>query len=102
MLENNPHVLAWAKNDHLGFEIGYFFEGIYRNYRPDFLIRLDNGMTLILETKGQETQRDKKKREALAEWVKAVNALGDYGIWCNAVSYNVADVDGIIAHFIHA
>lgn len=47
VLENNPHVLAWAKNDHLGFEIGYIFEGVYRNYRPDFLIRLDNGKTQI-------------------------------------------------------
>lgn len=96
VLENNPHVLAWAKNDHLGFEIGYFYEGVYKNYRPDFLIRLDNDVTLVLETKGQEKPLDKKKREALSEWVKAVNQLGDYGKWCNAVSYNVADVDGII------
>lgn len=62
----------------------------------DFLIRLDNGKTLVLETKGQETRKDKEKRKALAEWVEAVNTMGEFGQWCNDVSYSVADVDGII------
>ena len=96
LLEKNSDVIAWAKNDHLGFEIIYIFDGVVRKYTPDFLIKLLNGKTLVLETKGQETRRDKEKRKALAEWVEAVNALGDFGIWCNDVSYNVADVDGII------
>lgn len=100
MIEKNPHVIAWAKNDHLGFEILYVFDGVVRKYLPDFLIRLDNGKTLILETKGQETRRDKEKRKALSEWVSAVNSLGEYGEWCNDVSYNIADVDGIIARYI--
>ena len=99
-LEKNPHVTAWAKNDHLGFEILYIYDGVVRKYTPDFLIRLDNGKTLVLETKGQETTRDREKRKALAEWVQAVNDLGDYGQWCNDVSYNVADVDGIIKKYV--
>lgn len=99
-LENNPHVLSWVKNDHLGFEIVYVFDGVVRKYTPDFLVKLDNGKTLVLETKGQETRRDKEKRKALAEWVQAVNNWEDFGVWCNDVSYNVADVDGIIAKFI--
>lgn len=100
VIEKNPHVIAWAKNDHLGFEILYVFDGVVRKYLPDFLIRLDNGKTLILETKGQETRRDKEKRKALSEWVSAVNSMGEYGEWCNDVSYNIADVDGIIAKYI--
>lgn len=100
VIEKNPHVKAWAKNDHLGFEILYIFDGVVRKYVPDFLIRLDNGKTLILETKGQETRKDKEKRKALSEWISAVNNLGEYGEWCNDVSYNVADVDGIIAKYI--
>ncbi len=99
VIEKNPHVKAWAKNDHLGFEILYIFDGVVRKYVPDFLIRLDNGKTLILETKGQETRKDKEKRKALSEWISAVNNLGEYGEWCNDVSYNVADVDGIIAKY---
>lgn len=100
VIEKNPHVTAWAKNDHLGFEILYIFDGVVRKYLPDFLIRLDNGKTLILETKGQETRRDKEKRKALFEWVAAVNSLGEYGEWCNDISYNIADVEGIIAKYI--
>lgn len=100
VIEKNPHVTAWAKNDHLGFEILYIFDGVVRKYLPDFLIRLDNRKTLILETKGQETRRDKEKRKALSEWVAAVNSLGEYGEWCNDVSYNIADVEGIIAKYI--
>lgn len=99
VLEKNPHVTAWAKNDHLGFEILYVFDGVVRKYTPDFLVKLDNGKTLVLETKGQETRRDKEKRKALAEWVAAVNQCGEFGEWCNDVSYNVADVDGIIEKY---
>ena len=36
VLEKNPHVLAWAKNDHLGFEIVYSFNGVIHRYTPDF------------------------------------------------------------------
>jgi len=99
-LENNSNVTAWVKNDHLGFEILYIFDGVVRKYTPDFLIKLTNGKTLILETKGQETHRDKEKRRALSEWVKAVNSCNDFGEWCNDVSYNIADVDGIINKYL--
>jgi type III restriction enzyme len=94
--EKNQDIVAWIKNDHLGFEIIYVYDGVVRKYTPDFLIRLANGKTLILEVKGQETRRDKEKRKALAEWIDAVNGLGEYGVWCSDVSYNTADVDGII------
>ncbi|MBR0093328.1 MAG: DEAD/DEAH box helicase family protein [Lachnospiraceae bacterium] len=100
VLEKNPHVVAWAKNDHLGFEILYTFDGVIRKYTPDFLIKLDNGKTLVLETKGQETRKDKEKRKALAEWIDTVNETGEFGVWCNDVSFNPADVDGIISRFI--
>lgn len=95
-LEHNSHVKAWVKNDHLGFEIIYVFEGVVRKYYPDFLIKLSNGKTLVLEVKGQEKERDREKRRALAEWIEAVNNCGDFGEWCNDVSYNVGDIDGII------
>src|SRR5207244_333178 len=48
-LEQSPKVEAWVKNDHLAFEILYLFNGVVRKYRPDFLIRLANGVTLVLE-----------------------------------------------------
>jgi len=36
-------------NDHLGFEIVYVLEGAVRKDRPDFLVRLADGTTLVLE-----------------------------------------------------
>ncbi|MDL5503628.1 MAG: hypothetical protein QSU88_10465, partial [Candidatus Methanoperedens sp.] len=95
-LDRNPNIDAWVKNDHLGFEILYIFKGEVRKYRPDFLIRLKNRKLLILETKGQDSQQDKTKREFLDEWVKAVNQQGGFGEWTWAVSKDPADVSGII------
>ena len=102
-LEKNPHVTAFAKNDHLGFGILYNFNGVTRTYNPDFLVKLDNGKTLILETKGQDSGHAfghglqvQEKRKALNEWIATVNSLKEYGVWCSAISFNVADVDGII------
>ena len=100
IIEKNPKVASWVKNDHLGFEIEYVYEGVIRKYVPDFLIKLKNGKMLILETKGRETRKDIEKRKALAEWVKAVNELGEFGIWCNDISFDVADVDGIINKYM--
>lgn len=100
ILEKNPHVKAWVKNDHLGFEIFYVYDGVVRKYTPDFLVKLDNGKMLVLETKGQESRRDIEKRKYLSEWIRAVNDLGEFGEWYNDVSYNIADVDGIINKYL--
>jgi type III restriction enzyme len=99
LLEKNEHVKAWVKNDHIGFEVSYIWQGIQKRYRPDFLIRLDNGVTLILETKGVKSEQSEAKRKALTEWIDAVNSLGDYGIWASDISYNTADVDGMIEKY---
>lgn len=80
-LENNNAVSAWVKNDHIGFEIAYLYQGAVRKYRPDFLVRLTNGDMLILETKGEEDEQDRVKHRYLDEWVQAVNAHGSFGRW---------------------
>ncbi|MCL5266858.1 MAG: DEAD/DEAH box helicase family protein [Bacteroidetes bacterium] len=95
-LDRNPNVAAWVKNDHLGFEISYVFEGVVHKYRPDFIIKLADGSFLVLETKGQDTQKDKTKREFLNEWVIAVNAHGGFGRWGWAVSVHPKDVEAIV------
>ena len=96
-LEKSRLVDAWVKNDHLGFEIWYVHRGGRRRYRPDFLIRLTNGVTLILETKGLEDDEAKAKHEYLAEWVEAVNGAGGFGRWAWAVSRTPDDVEDILA-----
>lgn len=85
-LDESDAVAAWAKNDHLGFEIFYVYRGVVRKYRPDFLVRLTNGEMLVLETKGQDTEQDRVKRHYLDEWTQAVNAHGGFGRWRWAVA----------------
>lgn len=81
LLDESPAVAAWVKNDHLGFEILYLYQGVIHKYRPDFLVRLTDGDMLILETKGQDSEQDQVKRRYLDEWVQAVNAYGGLGHW---------------------
>ena len=59
-LDRNQNVRAWVKNDHIGFEITYSFKGIIHKFRPDYLVRLTNGKTLILEVKGQDDQQNSR------------------------------------------
>lgn len=91
-LERNSTVDAWAKNDHLGFEILYTFKGVVRKFRPDYLIRLKNGKMLVLEVKGQDTHESKTKREFLDEWTRAVNQYGSFGTWVQDVSFTPRDL----------
>lgn len=101
-LEKNNNVIAYAKNDHLGVEITYLFDGTFHKYRPDFLVRLCNGETLIIETKGKESEQDKEKRAALEEWVEAVNADGSFGVWHSATSFLDTDIDEIINNIVNS
>jgi type III restriction enzyme len=88
-LETHPRVLAYAKNQALGFEIPYLDSGVTRRYLPDFLVRLDDGgdepLNLVLEVKGIKDEADKAKAQTTRElWVPGVNALGSFGRWAFA------------------
>lgn len=97
VLDSDQSVAAWAKNDHLGFEVLYIYRGVVRKYRPDFLARLKSGDMLVLETKGQETEQDQVKYRYLDEWVQAVNNQGGFGRWRWAVSRKPGDIREILA-----
>jgi type III restriction enzyme len=98
-LERSDQVLAYAKNDHLGFQVYYLWNGSRRRFIPDFLIRLANGKTLVLEIKGEDSDQNRAKRDALDQWVKAVNTKGGFGLWCCAVAFQPAQImDLIQAH----
>lgn len=80
-LDHSPYVDAWAKNDHLGFEVLYVYRGVVRKYYPDYLVRLKSGDMLVLEVKGQPDQQSRTKRHALEQWAHAVNQHGGFGRW---------------------
>jgi type III restriction enzyme len=87
-LEGHDRVIAYAKNQALGFEIPYLDGGAMRRYLPDFLVRLYTGgepLNLVLEMKGQRDESDKAKAQTARElWAPGVNALGGFGRWAFA------------------
>ena len=74
-------VKYYVNNDHLGLNIPYEYEGVGHYYEPDFLVRLTNGVTLILEIKGYQDDQDAAKHDAARRWVSAVNNWGQLGNW---------------------
>jgi type III restriction enzyme len=96
VFEKREDVLAYAKNDHLGFQIYYMWAGSRRRYVPDFLVRLAGGTILALEIKGTDSPQNKAKRDALNEWVKAINAAGGFGRWAWDVAFKPGEVQDII------
>jgi hypothetical protein len=76
----------------------YYFDGVVRKYRPDFLIRLRTGTMLVLEVKGQDSAQNQAKRAALDEWARAVTQHGGFGRWTWAVSRAPSD----LADLVHA
>ena len=99
VLDDSEHVAAWVKNDHLGFEVLYVYQGVVRKYRPDFLVRLTNGNMLVLETKGEETEQDRVKRRYLDEWAQAVNTHGSFGRWHCAVAKAPGEIRDILIKY---
>jgi type III restriction enzyme len=89
--DKHPRVLAWVKNHNLGFEVPYSAGGEARRYRPDFILRLDDGrgeddpLNVVVEIKGARDEDDKDKAETMRTlWVPGVNALGEHGRWAFA------------------
>ena len=72
-LESSESVKCYVRNDHLGLSIPYEHQGITHNYEPDFIVRLVNGVNLLLEIKGYERDQERAKYAGAKRWVSAVN-----------------------------
>ncbi|HEY0248714.1 MAG TPA: DEAD/DEAH box helicase family protein, partial [Gryllotalpicola sp.] len=88
-LELDDDVAAYAKNDHLQFEIPYVHRGRSHVYLPDFVVRLaprpgDVERTLIVEVSGGQKSPGptaEKASTARDQWCVAVNNHGGFGRW---------------------
>ena len=80
-LEQSQVVDYYVRNDHLGLSIPYEYTGVSHNYEPDFIVRLRNGVNLILEIKGYETDQELAKYACAERWVSAVNNWGQLDQW---------------------
>ncbi len=89
--ERHPKVRAYVKNHGLGFEVPYRYQSVMRRYRPDFIVRVDDGrggddlLNLVVEIKGYRGEDAKEKKSTMETyWVPGVNHLGTYGRWAFA------------------
>ena len=101
LFDASDKVHGYAKNDHLGFQIYYLWGGSRKRFIPDFIVRLANGRNLVLEIKGEDSPMNRAKRDALALWVKAVNAKGGFGRWCSDVAFKPAELQDILSRHGH-
>ena len=96
--EQHLRVRAYVKNHSLGFEVPYRLGGTQRHYRPDFIVRIDDGhddpLNLVVEIKGFRGEDAVVKAETMAtQWVPGVNALGTYGRWAFAEFRSAHDLE---------
>lgn len=91
---NKSIVNFYARNDHMEFVIPYDYLGVSHAYTPDFLVKLTNGVTLILEIKGFEHDQDLAKHQAAQRWISAVNNWGQLGKW----AFHVCHDPQMLAH----
>ena len=97
LFETSANVVSYVKNDHLGFQIHYLWNGSRRRFIPDFIVRLANGMMVVLEIKGVDDEQNRAKRSALAAWVQGVNEKGGFGTWAHDVAFAPNQIHDILA-----
>ena len=80
-IESSDAVSHYVRNDHMGFSIPYEYMGVSHGFFPDFIVKLTNGLVLVLEVKGLVDDREKAKFEAAKRWCSAVNNWNKMGTW---------------------
>ncbi len=98
--ESHPQVRAYVKNHGLGFEVPYRYGSEARNYRPDFIVLVDDGhgpkdlLHLVVEIKGYRGEDAKDKKSTMdTYWIPGVNHLKEYGRWAFAEFTEVFQIE---------
>ncbi len=105
--EAHPRVRAYVKNHSLGLEVPYRMGSTPRQYRPDFIVQVDDGepepLNLIVEIKGFRGEDAKEKANTMrAYWVPGVNNLERYGRWAFAEFTAVYEIEAEFTKLIGA
>lgn len=98
--EAHDRVHAYVKNHNLGFEVPYLYGSTPRKYRPDFIVRVDDGhgtddlLNLVVEIKGYRGEDAKEKASTMKTyWIPGVNHLKVYGRWAFAEFRAVFEIE---------
>ena len=76
-LESSSDVMSYAKNyPSVHFKLDYVnADGNISNYYPDFLVKLSDGLIVVVETKGRADLDVPLKMQRLRQWREDLNAL---------------------------
>jgi type III restriction enzyme len=98
--EAHSKVRAYVKNHNLGLEVPYRYGSETRQYRPDFIVLVDDGqgdddlLHLVVEIKGYRREDAKEKKATIENyWVPGVNNLKTYGRWAFAEFTEVYQIE---------
>ena len=88
ILEEDPNVYSYVRNDRLGFEVPYTYKKEAHRYFPDFIAKVDDGrgigdlLNLVIEIKGKRGDKARVKADTMNRlWVPSVNTDGRWGRW---------------------
>lgn len=75
-----PEVIAYVKNNYLGFTIPYIDRnGMQRDYYPDFIVRCrrpdGEQVNVIVEVTGMNTDKEEKRQYVVNRWLPAANNI---------------------------
>ena len=100
VVESHPRVRAYVKNHSLGFEVPYRHGSETHQYRPDFIVLVEDGhgaddlLHLVVEIKGYRGEDAKEKKDAMETyWIPGVNHAGKYGRWAFAELTEVYQIE---------
>ena len=94
-LAKDGQIISYARNDHLEFNIPYELYGVPHVYEPDFLLKLTNGTSMVLEIKSYDPEGTEAKHQAAQRWVQAVNYWGKLGRWGFGVGREMENISRI-------
>jgi type III restriction enzyme len=107
--EAHPKVKAYVKNHSLGLAVPYRHGSESRQYRPDFIVRVDDGhgeddlLNLIVEIKGYRAEDAKEKKASMdTYWIPGVNHLGRHGRWAFAEFHDVWEIEAEFAEKVES
>ena len=100
-LEQMPEVLAYVKNQNLGFTIPYEHQGVAHQYVPDFIVVLKmadkSKLNLLIEVTGKKDDKKAMKVKTSHDlWVPAVNNIGKYGRWIMLEVQDIHETQNLI------
>jgi len=93
-------VRYYVRNNRPFLLIPYEYEGVQHHYEPDFIVRLNNDINLILETKGYEDDQDRAKHQAAKRWCEAVNNWGKLKRWEFLVCKDPGKLRGMLKELV--